>query len=525
MFLGIEKLEPCYSSLELSGLFVITAPSFSFVKSIFVQTVIENPDTKTALLSFEKRHKLFDVSPVIQQKLAAIYQDGNLFLNTVYLDGDERRLFSNIKQDMDKKVFDAIDLILIEFDQDCFSLIPETALNAVLEGWQNWLKRHKKTCVWLIHGDMAASLVRNKFLTLNNSFNGLANIEFDVSEIKYELIFWHLHTSVQSNVLLNLNFQEATQQLSVAESNALELKNTVTLSLSKNNRVLVFHAKKEGREIFPREWEVFDSIDDVEMDIISNSATTIIIYIDANINVNAIAEKVLELRKHGGMQLKIILHETEHCLRNIEEKFILNSGANLIVPHEVTFLRFETIVYAMQSSYFMRNVPNKIEDIYQINLNDYGKGYLPLGDFISQVTSLDDSAQRIETNPSLIKLTLNRAIPIEEISALIEIVRRGDIFTFTENYLYLFLFQCEQFEVRKALSHLIALPIEDLFLEHEFFSYIDEIRNEIREIALETREKSENDYQTLATEHIKQKGAVARKAAIPIFLTLKTSQP
>ncbi len=239
--------------------------------------------------------------------------------------------------------------------------------------------------------------------------------------------------------------------------------------------------------------------------------------------MNAIAEKVLELRKHGGMQLKIILHETEHCLRNIEEKFILNAGANLIVPHEVTFLRFETIVYSVQSSYFIRNVPNKIEDIYQINLNNYGKGYLPLDDFISQVTSLDDSAQRIAINPSLIKLTLNRAIPIEEISALIKIVRRGDIFTFTDNYLYLFLFQCEQFEVRKALSHLIALPIEDLFLEHEFFSYIDEIRNEIREIT-ETQEQSENENKTSPTEHIKQKEQVIRKAAIPISLTLKTSQ-
>lgn len=524
MFLGIEKLDPHYSSLELSGLFVITMPSFSFAQSLFIQTVIENSETKTALISFEKRNALFKVSSDIREKLAAIYQDGNLFLNTIYLDGDERRLFSHIKQDMDKTIFDAIDLILIEFDQDCFSLIPEKALNAVIEGWQNWLKRHKKTCVWLIHGDMAASMVRNRFLTLNNSFNGLANIEFDVSEIKYELIFWHLHTSVQSNVLLNLNFNEATHQLSVAESHALELKNTVTLSLSKNNRVLVFHAKQDMREIFPREWEIFNSFDDIKFDMMSNTATTIIIYIDANINVNAIAEKVLELRKHGGMQLKIILYETEHCLRNIEEKFILNAGANLIVPHAVTFLRFETIVYAVQSSYFMRHVPNKIENIYQINLNDYGKGYLPLSDFISQVTSLDDSAQRIETNPSLIKLTLNRAIPIEEISALIKIVRRGDIFTFTDNYLYLFLFQCEQFEVRKALSHLIALPIEDLFLEHEFFSYIDEIRNEIRDI-IETQQQAENENKTLATKHIKQKEQVVRKAAMPISLMLKTSQP
>lgn len=217
--IGIKGLDPCYSSIENPGLFVMTCPSFAFAKSILVQTVIHNPYIKTALISFEERNGLFNVSPEISKKLFDIYDMGNLLLSLVCIDSEH--LFSRIKQDMEKKAFAAVDLVLIDIKQDIFMSTTDTELAAVLSSWQSWLIQHKKTCIWIVHGDVAPNCVKNKFLNLNNMFNGLANIVSDSPEIKYEVIFWHLYSSIQSNVVLDLLFDEVNYEISVTECNEL----------------------------------------------------------------------------------------------------------------------------------------------------------------------------------------------------------------------------------------------------------------------------------------------------------------
>ncbi|MDI1232123.1 MAG: BcsE family c-di-GMP-binding protein [Methylobacter sp.] len=220
--IGIKKLDPCYGSIEKHGLFVITVPLFSLAKSILIQTIIHNPYIKTALISFEERNGLFNVLPEINKKLFVIYDMGNLLLNVVCIK-DGKHLFSGIKQDMEEKAFASVDLVLINIEQDIIMSTTDAELAAILSSWQSWFIQHNKTCVWIVHGGMASGFVRSKFLKLSTMFNGLANIAFDASEIKYEVIFWHLHSSMQSNISLNLQFDEINHEISVTESNELSL--------------------------------------------------------------------------------------------------------------------------------------------------------------------------------------------------------------------------------------------------------------------------------------------------------------
>ncbi len=523
MLIGINNLDQRYSSIEMPGLFVMTVPTFSFAKSILLKTVIDNPYTKTALISFEERSGLFDVPTEINKKLFDIYSTGNLLLSFVYMKSS-KHLFSEIKQDMGKKLFASIDLVLIDIEQNVFSRTTDDELATILSSWQSWLIRHKKTCVWVVHSDITSNFIRNRLLNINNIFNGLANIECDSTEIKYEVLFWRSHSSIQSNVLLNLQFDEINHAISANENVKLTLKNPLTFLLPENNNVLLAKPKDNSQEIFPCEWNIFYSLDELENEVVDNISSTIIIYIDSSTNINYIASRVLKLRKIGGAQLKIIIREMEQCLRNIEEKFIINVGANLIIPYGVDLLRFITIVYAMQGSYFIRNIPNKIEDICHINLNGCGKSYLPLTDFVKQAIYLVDYAKQMKINSSLFKLTFNRAIPVEEIAALIKINHNGDIFSFTENNLYLFLFQCEQSEITTILSQLILLPTQDLFFEQKTFSYFGEIIDEIKSIATDKQEQNKHgDYKqwqaVINTSEVKKK--IARKPPISSPLTLK----
>ncbi len=526
MLIGIKGLDSCFGTIDLPGLFVVTVPAFSFAKSILLQTVIDNPGTKTALISFEERSQLFNVQPEINQKIFNIYDSGNLLLNVVRM-RDNKDVFGKIRRSMEKEIFTSVDLVLIDVEQEVFKSVTGDELSAILLIWQSWLIQHKKTCIWVVHGDMATGFIKDKFLKSNHILNGLANIEFDLFKIKYELAFWHLYSSVQANVLLDLLFDEANNVISVAETNEVKSdikENALTLS-QVNNRVLVVKSQDGLHEIFPREWEVIHSFDILDDHIIGNSAgATIIVYIDTNIDINFLAAYIIRLRRAGGGGLKIILREMESCLRNAEEKFLINSGANLIVPYNVSFSRFITMVYAIQGNYLVRDIPDKIEDVFHVNLNKYGKGYLPLADFVGQVISLVDCSEQMQIAPSLLKLSLNRAIPVDEIVAQIKINRSGDVFTYTKSYLYLFLFQCEQVEIKNLLSQLFLLPLDDLFLEEELFLYGDEIRNEVINISEEKQHQQEASEDRQPGINILESGKqLGRKPAQSLPLSLKIS--
>ncbi len=215
--IGIKKLDPRYGSIEKQGLFVITAPLFSLAKSILVQTIIHNPYLKTALISFQERNEMFNVTPEANKKLYDIYNIGNLLLNVVCIK-ESKHLLSGIKLDMQKKAFASVDLVLIDIEQDIIMSATDAELAAILSSWQSWFVKHNKTCIWIVHGGMASGFVRSKFLNHSNMFNGLASIEFDASEIKYEVIFWHLHSSIQTNILLNLQFDEINHEITVTGS-------------------------------------------------------------------------------------------------------------------------------------------------------------------------------------------------------------------------------------------------------------------------------------------------------------------
>ena len=467
-----------------------------------MQTIINNPFNKTALISIEDGNDVFNVSPDTGKKLFEIHQVGNLLLNIAHAK-ETKHLLKNIEEDIKHYSFLSVDFILINIYQNIFEKMSINELAATISRWQKWLIVNKKSCLWMVHGDEASNLINNKFITLNNLFNGLAKLDFDISDIKYNIFFWHLTSSVNANIYLNLHFDNIKNELSVNKNAPLNLENSSKISINENEKIFVIKSPEYSEEVFPRHWEVVNSLDTIKDELNQNPSATVIFYINADINVNEAARNVLDLRKKVGRQVKIILREMEQCLRNSEEKLIINVGANLIIPHNISFLKFITQVYALQGTLFNRNIPNNLEDVHQIDLDTYGKSYLPLGDFLKQVSLLVDNAQKMQINSTLLRFRLNPSIPIEEIILLIKIKRNGDLLTVTENHLYLFLFQCDKSEITNALSHLILLPIEDLFYEQVFFSYIDEIRAELKLVALESYKSNQPviDTQLMSKMH------------------------
>lgn len=480
--IGIIDLEKKFSSLEKPGLFVLSAPTLLMARSIIVETILNNISNKTALLSFEDRSDVFNITPEKTSILLTAYRAEKLSLNFIYVE-EHKDFFNKIKHDIAGKKFAAYDLIVIDIYQDIFLSMPEMDLAFLLSSWQSWFLSQRKICLWLVYGDQASDVINKKFSKFNNLFNGLSVIDYNNSEVRYDIVFWHLKNTVQANISLKLQFDDDNLQLSVDKYNNPSSQVTLMSPLTGQETTLVLKPINSFDEIFPRKWQVVSNFDEIDKIIDHDSVATLIIYITESINISEIAHQILEIRKKGGRQLKIILREMVQRLRNSDEKLLVNLGANIVVPQAVDFLKFISMVYALQGTYFTRSIPDNIEELEQINLDTYAKGNLKINDFIDQTKGLVDYAQKMEINSSLLKFTLNEAVPIEEIYNLINIKRNGDIYTHCNNYLYLFLYQCEMAAITNALAHLFTLPYEDLFLEQDFFTYTDEIRHELKLMA------------------------------------------
>ncbi len=488
--LGILNLESKYSSLEKNGLYVVSAPTHLMARTLIVETILNNSNNKTALLSFEDRSNVFKISTEKTINLMKIYRKGNLSLNFIYVE-EYKEFFNKIKHDVAGKKFTDYDLIIIDIYQDIFLSMPEMELAFLLSSWQSWFLSQKKNCLWLIYGDHASEVLTTKFTKFNNLFNGLSILDYKNASIRYDILFWHLNTTVQANIALKLLLDE-NDQLTVDKYNFFYSQEFLMSPVTGQETTLVLRTPDVVNEIFPRKWKLVNDFEEIEQIIEHDSIATIIIYIDAQTQFTYVAHKVLELRKKGGRQLKIILREMEQCLRNSDEKFLVNLGANIVIPRSVDFLKFISMVYALQGSYYTRGIPNNPDEIDQINLNSYAKGALPIVDFISQTKELIDYAQKMEINSSLIKFQINESIPLDDIFNFINIKRNGDVYTHSRHHIYIFLYQCEYTAINNALSHLIVLPYEQLFLEHEFFTYSDEIRQELKLLEAELLSQSED---------------------------------
>ncbi len=477
--IGIVDLDPKFNSIEKPGLFALSVPTLAMARSIIVETIISNASNKTALLSFEDKSDVFNVPQNKADKLMAIYRTGHLSLNFIYVE-EYNLFFKKIKSDISSKKFADFDLIVIDIYQDIFLSMTEMELAFLLSSWQSWFISQNMMCLWIIYGDQSSNVTHKQFSKFNNLFNGLTVIDYESINIKYNILFWHLKMSVQANISLDLIFDEDNHQLSIDKFSKTPSLVSLMSPLTGQETTLLLKPSSLSHELYPRKWELVNDFDEIFNIIGHDSIATIIIYTISSEHVSELAQQILHVRRKGGRQLKIIVREMNLPLRNSDEKLLINLGANIVIPKSVEFLKFISMVDAMQGCYYSRVIPNNIEEYNQIDINSYSKGAMSVDEFVEQINILIDYAQKMEINSSLIKFKLNEVIPIEEVFNLIRIKRNGDVFTHCNGFLYLFLYQCELAAIANALAHLFILPYEELFLEQEVFTYTDEIRFEIK---------------------------------------------
>ena len=240
-----------------------------------------------------------------------------------------------------------------------------------------------------------------------------------------------------------------------------------------DDTVIVQRSALAGSGGAPANWIVCDTLAAVLDAAADAQAATVILTFERTTPQDLLMQAVYRLRRQSGQRLKIIVRELQVRLRYNEEALIARLGANLIVPMEVSYARFLSMMEILQSQLYDASLPSTYEQALVEGLPQHETGYLAPQAFAQSVTQTLARARSLTIDNVLIRLTLGSGLSPLDAMRHCTVKRAGDIYTCDRKTVLVFLFACRENDATQTLGRIFALPVGELFSsEHRYISNV-----------------------------------------------------
>ena len=236
-------------------------------------------------------------------------------------------------------------------------------------------------------------------------------------------------------------------------------------------RVVAQRSVLAGSGGAPQHWVLCDTLGEVLAACAGAVAATVMLTFERTTPPDALMQAVYQLRQMAGGQLKIIVRELHVRMRYNEDALIARLGANLIVPMEVSYARFLSMMEMVQSQVFSASLPPTFEAALENGLPDQALGYLAPAAFARAVSDGLARSRTLAIDNVLVRLTLANGLTPLDAMRHCSLKRAGDLFTADRKTVLVFLFACRENDATQTLERLFALPVGELFSsEHRYIS-------------------------------------------------------
>ena len=191
-------------------------------------------------------------------------------------------------------------------------------------------------------------------------------------------------------------------------------------------------------------------------------AATVVLAIDDNADVDALARLLHRLRRERGNPLKLVVREMAPCLRYADERLLLQSGVNLVVPANVPLARFLTLLETIQGQHWQGQLSADQERLIRLHRPPEIGGIVSAAQFkqvVGELLGSDGSA----VESALLALQPVAGLRAAQTLQQLHMRRRGDLACIHGGQVWLFLFACRRDGVERALGNLFRLPWREMF--------------------------------------------------------------
>jgi len=349
-----------------------------------------------------------------------------------------------------------------------------------------------------LYGNLATSILKPKLLTHNRLIAGLATMTaIDHARYSYLVDYWsnkHGVTAAQEYILTKQNNEHFAATLYAREQAQL-----ITEDKSDNDRIYISRLALGDSATVTQTMHIAEDNQHLLAMLDCPRASTIIFSCSNQDDVQQLALDCYQLRTKAGPQLKLIIKETQQCLRYADEKFLLRAGVNLISPVQVPHMRFISQVEAIQGQVMTRPTPKNLDSLLKYDLKFGCKGYLNAKEFTHYCSYIVNASAHSNINFALVKLNLLPGMQAEDCLRLCHIKRDGDIVTACNKALYVLFSAIRHSDIDIALNNIFEFPVRDLFHSTRSFETQYDIDFELKYI-LEDEVLISNEVTDLATE-------------------------
>lgn len=380
-------------------------------------------------------------------------------------------------------------LLVIEGAQDLLPRLDE----ALLRQWHEWALDHNQAILFLFRSDgMGKNDPMTQLLPLSHHFSGLARISTRHGDSTWENFHWFgpsgllpPHTSALSG--------DKAHPFSLSEK--VELVPASLAPAVDDIHVFAQQSILQPGELPAEGWQYMDAnLDGVVLQTTKAVAATIVLAYLPDTDFYRLARAIFILRKRNGVRLKIVVREINSRLRYGRERQAIKLGANLVVPAELSYSRFLTLVTMVESQIFQRKLPATFSEAMSDSSPTDEMGYLPPQEFARAVTAMLTQSEAMKIQNALIQLPVASGLQTLDALRYCKLNRPGDICTADQRHLYLFLSACRKADVSRVMSRSFGLPIDSLFSAEDRFHSTQRISAVIQALAAQIRLAQLPDY-------------------------------
>jgi cellulose biosynthesis protein BcsE len=349
--------------------------------------------------------------------------------------------------------------------------------------WASWARQKKLGVLFLFYGDYQS--LRPALIKDSVQIAGMLSLQtVSRDKLSIHLHYWYSKVDIIADREYLLD-TTANNCLSVIEHQAQQGNANTTTALDEDhihiaapalvgadevasNRATMTHSASDNRRLI-------ESINHLD-------AATVVFSCSAPNDARDIAVMCYELRTKYGGRPKLIIRELKPCLRYSDTRFLLRSGANLIVPYTVGFSDFLDQIDALQGQVMIRSLPASLSDMLESWNGISQRGYFEPHDFVQHAQLALDTSRQDDLDLVLLLLKPSKTIAIEHCLSLCSMTRNGDLVTVCDGELFILFGACRAADADTALRNSFALPPQEIFAETLQFSEVADIEEAIASI-------------------------------------------
>ncbi|HJW55473.1 MAG TPA: BcsE family c-di-GMP-binding protein [Burkholderiaceae bacterium] len=355
-------------------------------------------------------------------------------------------------------------LLFIQGAERFFSRLDAEALRT----WRQWAEAHATAITFFFRAEGAqADGLMASLLPLSPLLAGLAWLKSGPGGACANIAHWFGAAGLAvTSIRATAHSDNQSSTLKAADALAID------------ERLVFMQAAALGRlEKLPAEWRLLEREGQWWSDDTAPTAATVILGCTAQTDYATLVHHVFDLRRRCGARLKILVREVGGRLRYSQEMQLIHMGANLVVPAQVPYVRFLSLVAMVQGQIFPHSLPVAFDTVTQSLLAVDAEGYLPPDRFVAVVERQLEKMRLLQVHCVLLRMVVASSLAPLDVLRHCDVRRAGDVCTADERHIYLFLPGCRETDVDGTLERLFGLPLGTLFAGEERFFALHAIRD------------------------------------------------